>query len=396
MIAFSCRHCGQRMKITEADGSKKATCPKCGQVVLIPTGDTTLRPGRKAGRAPTESNPGEPTVIIAPPPGVRLPRQDTTPVPKQPIHELPTRTGAAPAAPLADLVGFLAPAQADDELGRLGPYRVLEVLGSGGMGVVFLAEDPRLRRRVALKAMLPALAASASARERFLREARAVAAIQHDRVVTIYAVDEAHYQGVGIPYLAMPYLKGEPLEARIRREAPLPAAEVLRLGREIAEGLSAIHEHGLIHRDIKPGNVWLETMVGGGYRVKILDFGLARAARGEEQLTQAGTIVGSPAFMAPEQASRMPVDARCDLFSLGVVLYLLCTGELPFEGDDALTTLLAVTTFTPPTPQQRNPAMPAAVSELVMQLLAKKPDERPASASVVLARLQEIEKTLGY
>src|SRR5262249_5905800 len=153
-----------------------------------------------------------------------------------------------------DLCAFLAPSQAADELGRLGPYRVLEVLGSGGMGVVFRAEDPQLRRQVALKAMLPALAANKSARQRFLREARAAASIKHEHIVTIYQVSEDR----GVPFLAMEFLEGESLDDRAKRMGQLPLAEALRIGREIASGLEAAHEHGLIHRDIKPANIWLE------------------------------------------------------------------------------------------------------------------------------------------
>src|SRR5262249_29089717 len=181
-----------------------------------------------------------------------------------------------------ELCHLLAPPRAPGELGRLGPYRVLEVLGVGGMGVVFRAEDPELARPVALKAMLPAAAARDSSRQRFLREARAAAAIKHDHIVAVYQVGEDR----GVPFLAMEFLEGEPLDVRLAREGTLPAAEVLRLGREIALGLAAAHKRGLIHRDIKPANIWLEAETG---RAKILDFGLARAAGGEEaQLTQPG------------------------------------------------------------------------------------------------------------
>src|SRR5262249_39032557 len=152
------------------------------------------------------------------------------------------------------LTDLLGPPQADDELGRLGKYRILKVLGHGGMGVVYQAEDPELKRMVAIKAMLPGQAASANAGQRFLREAQAMAAIKHDHIVTIYQVDRAR----GVPFLAMEFLKGEPLAERLEREAKMPVAEVLRIGREIAQGLAAAHEHGLIHRDIKPANIWLE------------------------------------------------------------------------------------------------------------------------------------------
>ena len=156
-----------------------------------------------------------------------------------------------------ELVDFLSPPQAPDELGRLGPYRILTILGAGGMGVVYKAEDPQLKRLVALKVMLPGLGASANARKRFLREAQAAAAIKHDHIVSIYQVGEDR----GIPYLAMEFLKGESLDERLKREKILPLAETLRIGRDMAEGMAAAHEEGLIHRDIKPANVWLENRV---------------------------------------------------------------------------------------------------------------------------------------
>src|SRR5262249_31945122 len=202
-----------------------------------------------------------------------------------------------------------------------------------------------------------------------------IAAITHDHIVTIYDINEDR----GVPFLVMQYLLGESLEARVRRQgekAALPLAETLRIGREIAQALAAIHERGLVHRDIKPANLWLEAPTG---RVKVLDFGLARSTQGEEHLTQAGAIVGSPAYMAPEQASKQPLDSRADLFSLGVALYLMATGELPFQGDDPLAVLLALTKDDPVPPHERNAGVPAALSELIMRLLAKKPEARPGT-----------------
>jgi WD40 repeat protein len=283
----------------------------------------------------------------------------------------------------------LAPPQAPDEIGRLGPYRVLKVLGSGGMGVVYQAEDVQLRRPVALKALLPALAAAPTFRERFLREARAAAAIKHDHVVTIYQVGEDR----GVPFLAMEFLEGESLDQRLRRAGPLSAAEARQVGREMADGLAAAHDRGLVHRDIKPGNVWLETQPGSavtGGRVKILDFGLARAVDDATHLTQQGAVVGTPAFMAPEQAAGQPVDARCDLFSLGCVLYNALAGHPPFKGLDMIATLLAVATQDPPTPRALNPRVPVRFSDLVMRLLAKKPADRPASAREVIKALDAL------
>jgi Leucine-rich repeat (LRR) protein len=281
-------------------------------------------------------------------------------------------------------VDFLAPPQADDELGRLGKHRVLKVLGHGGMGVVYLAEDTRLKRLVAIKAMLPALAASASAGQRFLREAQAMAAVKHDHVVTVHQVDEER----SVPFLVMELLQGEPLDKRLRQEGKLPLAEVLRIGREIAEGLEAAHTTGLIHRDVKPANVFLEAPRS---RVKILDFGLARAASGEGGLTQQGAIVGTPGYMAPEQARGESVDARSDLFSLGVVLYRLCTGQMPFRGADAVSTLVEVATHQPPAPSQVSPGVPWELSDLVMRLLEKDPHRRPATAGEVVEVLRALE-----
>jgi WD40 repeat protein/formylglycine-generating enzyme required for sulfatase activity len=275
---------------------------------------------------------------------------------------------------------FLAPAQAADELGRLGPYRVLKVLGKGGMGMVLLAEDPQLERRLALKIMLPHLAADPVQRQRFLREAKAAAAIEHEHIISILQVGEDR----GIPFLAMPFLKGESLDARLKREGKLPASEVLRIGREMAEGLAAAHERGLIHRDIKPGNVWLE---GSRERVKILDFGLARAAGDESHLTQSGAILGTPAYMAPEQARAEEIDHRADLFSFGCVLYVMATGAVPFKGKDTISTLRALDQHTPAPPYELNPAIPRGLSDLVLRLLAKEPKGRPASAAVVAAEL---------
>ncbi len=278
---------------------------------------------------------------------------------------------------------FLEPAESPDELGRLGRYRVLRVLGEGGMGVVFVAEDPRLGRKVALKTMLPQIARSANARQRFLREARTIAAVEHDHIVPIFEVDEAN----GVPYLAMPLLKGQSLAAYLKEQGatgavgePLPVPEIWRIGREMAAGLAAAHDTGVIHRDIKPGNVWLE---GEHLRVRILDFGLARAEREDQVLTQPGSIVGTPAYMSPEQAEGLRVDARGDLFSLGCVLYRLCTGRTAFHRATTTATLHAVRYEEPPPPHDLNPAIPLALSDLIVRLLAKDPEARPGSAREV-------------
>jgi serine/threonine protein kinase len=270
-------------------------------------------------------------------------------------------------------------------MGRLGPYRVLQVLGQGGMGVVLLAEDPRLHRKVALKAMLPGLAADPHAKERFLREARAAAAVEHDHVIAIHQVDEDR----GVPYIAMPLLKGQSLEDRLGQGDRLPIQEALRIARETAEGLAAAHEAGLIHRDIKPANIWLEGQQG---KVKVLDFGLARSnSGGGKGLTQVGAILGTPAYMAPEQAQNQ-ADARSDLFSLGCVLYRTTTGRPPFQGTDMVATLMAVVTQEPAPPHEVVADVPPGVSKFIMRLLAKDAADRPQSARAVVQRLRKLEQ----
>jgi hypothetical protein len=272
---------------------------------------------------------------------------------------------------------------------------VLKVLGRGGMGVVFLGEDVRLGRSIALKVMLPEMAQRPEARERFLREAKAAAAIEHDHIVAIYQVDEDH----GIPYIAMPLLKGMSMEDWLRRKEqgqdpePIRVGQILKLGREIARGLAAAHARGLIHRDIKPANIWLDASAGG--RAKILDFGLARPTSGDQALTQTGMILGTPAYMAPEQARSGKVDARADLFSLGVILYRLATGVQPFQTGDMMSTLMALATKHPDPPLQLNPELPPALSDLIMKLLEKDPAHRMASGSEVAKAIHGIEVSLA-
>src|SRR5262245_10289195 len=198
------------------------------------------------------------------------------------------------------ILSFLAPSLHPGSLGRFGPYEVREILGAGGMGGVLEALDPGLNRVVAIKVLAPQLAASGPARKRFAREAKAAAAVCHEHVVTIHAVDEFR----GLPYLVMEHVPGPTLQDRLDREGPLELEEILRMAMQTAEGLAAAHKQGVVHRDIKPGNILLENGVA---RVKITDFGLARAID-DGTVTQSGFLPGTPAYMAPEQASGEGVD----------------------------------------------------------------------------------------
>ncbi len=373
MIDFACPQCGHKLRVKEDRAGQKGKCPHCNAALVVPTPSGVVA---EAGAVPPRSAPSEDATV---PPkesaAAAEARRDT--------HGEADATGGVRDGGRSDLTDFLTPPQGPGEIGRLGPYRVLKVCGAGGMGVVYQAEDPGLQRMVALKAMLPGLAASASARERFLREARSAAAVEHDHIVAIYQVGEDR----GVPFLAMPFLKGEPLDARLKREKRLPLAEVLRITRETAAGLEAARQRGMIHRDIKPANLWLEE---GSGRVKILDFGLARTSADEGHLTQQGAILGTPAYMAPEQAGGK-ADHRADLFSLGVVVYRMATGELPFKGSDAISTLMAIATEPPRPPTEINANLPPALSELILRMLAKKPEERPASAQAVVEAVRAIE-----
>ncbi len=279
---------------------------------------------------------------------------------------------------------FLHPPVEPDEIGRLGNYRVLRLLGKGGMAYVFLAEDVALRRRVALKVMKPDLDADPSACQRFLREARAVASIKHKHLVTVYQVGQENR----IVYLVMEWLKGETIEDWVERNGPVKVPHAIRIGREITAGLAVIHRGGLVHRDIKPGNLWLEKPRG---LVKILDFGLARHVNDDANFTQSGMIVGTPAYMSPEQARGEKIDVRSDLFSLGCVLYYLCTGKRPFHADNTIALLTALAILDPAPIAKLNPRVPKALADLIMQLLAKDPAARPESAEVVFKQLCKIE-----
>jgi serine/threonine protein kinase/WD40 repeat protein len=297
-------------------------------------------------------------------------------------------------------LAFLAPPEQPGELGQLGPYRVLALLGSGGMGVVFRAFDVNLQRLVALKVIRAERARDPASRQRFLREARATAAVRDEYVVQIYAVGE---EG-GVPFLAMELLEGESLEDYLQRRARLPLSAALGIGRQITLGLAAVHAQGLIHRDLKPANVWLERIDrspagqdsaprGGAvrYRAKLLDFGLAREAEGTP-LTRTGTVMGSVGYMSPEQARAKPLDARSDLFSLGCVLYRLCTGGLPFAGNTLTAQLTALAVDDPVPVRKVAPEVPPALAGLIHELLAKDPADRPASTAEVVQLLQAMQE----
>jgi formylglycine-generating enzyme required for sulfatase activity/serine/threonine protein kinase/predicted esterase len=290
-------------------------------------------------------------------------------------HEDATASLPDAGAEEANDLGFLEPPTRADSLGRLGHYEILEVLGRGGFGVVLKAFDDALHRVVAIKVMAPNLAVTSPARKRFSREARTAAGIRDENIVHIYDV-----QDEPIPYLVMEYIDGETLQQRLDRTGPLDVLEAVRLGRHIASGLAAAHEKGFFHRDIKPSNILLES--GATQRVMITDFGLARAAD-DASVTKSGVIVGTPLYMSPEQAQGEAIDQRTDLFSLGSVLYVTCSGRPPFRASSTLAVLKRVAEDEPRPIREIIPEVPQWLCDIISRLHAKKPEERFASAREV-------------
>ncbi len=274
---------------------------------------------------------------------------------------------------------FLAPASHPEMLGRIGRYDVERLIGTGGMGMVLKGFDSELHRVVAVKVLLPHLANSGAARRRFAREAQAAAAVVHEHVIPIYNVESDGE----LPYLVMQYVPGQSLQARVDEQGPLDVKESLRLARQIAAGLAAAHEQGLVHRDVKPANILLEDTVD---RVLISDFGLARAVD-DAGFTRTGTVAGTPHYMSPEQASGQSIDHRSDLFSLGAVIYFMCAGRPPFRADSAMAVLNRICHEAHRPLDDVNADVPVELVDLVDTLLAKKADDRFATASVVESKL---------
>jgi len=265
-------------------------------------------------------------------------------------------------------------------LGRLGEYEILEVLGCGGMGVVLKGYDRSLNRYVAVKTLAPHLASSAAARKRFAREAKAAAGVVHQHVVAVHAVEG----DASLPYFVMQFVGGQSLGQRIDTEAPMDLKDILRIGKQAADGLAAAHAQGLVHRDIKPSNILLENDVE---RVLLTDFGLARAVD-DASMTRSGVVAGTPQFMSPEQARGNAVDPRSDLFSLGSVLYAMCTGHSPFRAESTMGVLRRISDEPHRPVRQINPDIPQWLAEIIDRLLAKDPNQRFQSAT-------EAAETLG-
>ncbi len=271
-------------------------------------------------------------------------------------------------------------------------YQFTRELGRGGMGIVCEAEELKLHRRVAIKMMLPELATRPDAKLRFLREARMMATVTSDHIVPVFHIGENQ---TGVPFLVMPLLEGETLEDRLKK-TPLSVNEILTIAEQMAQGLVDAHAQGLIHRDIKPSNLWLESHANGSFRrVRILDFGLARPIESEGIVTGTHTVMGTPAYMSPEQARGDSLDARTDLFSAGVLLYRLCTGRLPFQGPNVLAILTALAVQEPKPVREINSEIPVELATLIHRLLAKSPEGRLTNSKEFLDAIQGIKHQLS-
>ncbi len=280
----------------------------------------------------------------------------------------------------ASLLKLLGPTDDPEMLGRIGPYEIVGLLGQGGMGAVFKGFDRTLNRFVAIKMMLPHLATSGAARKRFAREGKAIAAVVDDHVMAIHCVDEWQ----GLPYLVMNYSRGLSLQKRLSDNGPMELREILRIGMQAAKGLAAAHAQGIVHRDIKPANIFLDPNVE---RVQLMDFGLARAVD-DASLTRSGTLAGTPQYMSPEQARAEAVDHRSDLFSLGSVMYAMCTGHSPFRAESSYSVLRLIIDKEPRSIREVNPDIPLWLCLIIGKLMAKQPDDRFASAKVVAELLE--------
>lgn len=294
------------------------------------------------------------------------------------IHDVPNarppRTENGMTFTARQIASMLNASDNPHAMGRLGKYEVIGIVGSGAMGVVLKAVDPTLDRVVALKVMNPTLASCGTARFRFTREAKAAAVVLHPNVIAIHGVSTNQE----LPFLAMPYVSGPSLQQRLNAQGPLELIEILRIGGQVAAGLAAAHQKGLIHRDIKPSNILLDA---GVETALITDFGLARTVD-DATMTRTGTIAGTPEYMSPEQAQGKTFDCASDVFSLGSLLYTLCTGDRPFRAKTTFGVLRKITDEEPKSIRDINPQIPAWLCSLIASMHLKDPAQRPTASQV--------------
>ncbi|MFK7768219.1 MAG: serine/threonine protein kinase, partial [Mariniblastus sp.] len=283
-----------------------------------------------------------------------------------------------------ELNRVLSPAESEDEIGRIGRYRVIEFIAGGGMGLVFKAEDPDLQRPVCIKVLHPMLATQVDAKARFAREAKAAAKLRNTRIVTVLEVGEHR----DIPFLVMQLLDGQSLREKLNFEGSLEPGEAKKLAIQISEGLRYAHGLGFLHRDIKPENIWVTTEGD----IKLLDFGLARAVNETTNLTNTGTILGTPSYMSPEQVQGKDLDSRSDLFSVGSVIFEMLTGDSPFGKSNLFSTMMSVANDSLVFPRSNSEnSLPVQMVSVVESLLEKSPEDRIVSAEALVTQLESVD-----
>ena len=293
---------------------------------------------------------------------------------------LPQDSEWLPACTSSVVLSILSPSDDPEYVGRIGSYEVSGIVGRGSAGIVLRGFDRALHRNVAIKILDPAIAGVGAARQRFGREARAMAAISHEHVVPVYEVNEH----AGLPYFVMEYVPGGSLERRLRAHGPFDVESVIRIGLQTAKGLAAAHANGLVHRDIKPGNILLDR---GTERVRVADFGLVRVAN-DVSCTRSGFIAGTPQYMAPEQVRAEICDGRSDLFSLGSLMYALCTGHVPFRAESVYAVMQRIVHDSPRSIRESNPTVPDWLEEFILKLMSKDRADRFSTAEEVANILQ--------
>lgn len=291
------------------------------------------------------------------------------------------------AGPVVDPVAGPVAGRPSDLRGRLiAGYRVEDEIGRGGMAVVYRARDLRLDRTVALKLLAPELARNDTFRQRFAHESKVAAAIDHPHIVPVFEAGETD----GLLYIAMRYVAGQDLRALLDRTGPLPVETAARIAGQVASALDAAHAHDLVHRDVKPGNVLVAAGTDSEHpeHVYLTDFGLTKKSLSLTGFTSVGQFVGTLDYVAPEQISGKPVDGRCDVYSLGCVVYEMLAGGPPFQRDDDMALLWAHQYDPPPPPTSRRPGLPAEVDAVLAKALAKSPDDRWAGCLEFTAALR--------
>ncbi len=368
-----CAHCGSRISDTVA-GELKA-CPVCKKELSLPPEGDSAPPADEAAAPPEKPESRRPRMsgatakfeIDEGPEVVVVSAADVTPVPETPGTETP-RPPKQPSA-------------ASGIPDVLGPYQVKSKLGEGGMGAVYEGYDPQLDRRVAIKVLAPRLAQNEEFVQRFLAEARAIARVAHPNVAAVFSAGSEGTEH----YFVMEYIEGESLDERVEKSGRLTPKAAIGYVLQTVRGLAAAHERGIVHRDVKPANLMLDT----NDKVKVTDFGLAKASGDDLKLTQAGAVMGSPHFMAPEQGRGEETDLRADVYALGATLYFLVVGTPPYEGDSSLAVILKHQESAVPQVGRAPPSL----NRIVGKMMAKATSDRYPSYDALMRDLVRLDRS---